>query len=159
MKETPRYTAHVENDAQKLVRNFTSETFNSVASSAPAMAVGKSDRPTWRQFAKFYRPWSHMRVLIGCCLTWFCLDVAFYGLNLNQSHVLDAMGYVTHYNTSNSSLAPPPSALFDSLFEIAIGNVVIAAAGTVPGYWLTVAFIDTRMGRWWIQMVGFLVAA
>jgi hypothetical protein len=39
-------------------------------------------------------------VLIGCAGAWFMLDVAFYGLGLNQSIVLTAIGFdskKTHY--------------------------------------------------------------
>ncbi|RDW69871.1 hypothetical protein BP6252_08891 [Coleophoma cylindrospora] len=40
----------------------------------------------------------------------------------------------------------------------AIGNVIINAAGYVPGYFFTIFFIE-RLGRRWIQTQGFLVCA
>ena len=38
----------------------------------------------------------------------------------------------------------------------AIGNLIIVCAGAIPGYWLTVATVDT-IGRKPIQLVGFIL--
>jgi len=72
-----------------------------------------------------------MKTLIGTSVTWFAIDVAFYGLNLNQSIILKAIGY-------GSSSDP-----FTALFRASLGNFIVALLGTVPGYWFTVYFIDT----------------
>lgn len=44
-------------------------------------------------FYQYYRKWPMLRVLIGCSVAWFCLDVGFYGVNLNQSLTLQAIGF------------------------------------------------------------------
>ena len=45
-----------------------------------------------------------------------------------------------------------------SLRNLGIGNLVIALAGLVPGYWFAIAFIDT-IGRKRLQLGGFLILA
>jgi MFS transporter, PHS family, inorganic phosphate transporter len=45
-------------------------------------------------------------ILIGTSVSWFALDVGFYGVNLNNPIILDAIGYnnnSTPYNTLLSS--------------------------------------------------------
>ncbi len=43
--------------------------------------------------------------------------------------------------------------VYDKMFKTAAGNAITACLGTVPGYWFTVAFIDT-IGRVRIQYMG-----
>lgn len=40
----------------------------------------------------------------------------------------------------------------------AIGNLIIALAGYVPGYFVTVGLVEV-LGRKWIQVQGFLACA
>lgn len=44
---------------------------------------------------------------------------------------------------------------YDLLIQLVQGNLLIAFLGTVPGYWLTVAFVD-KWGRIPIQLMGFV---
>lgn len=37
--------------------------------------------------------WRHLKVLLGTSVTWFALDVAFYGINLNNPIILNAIGF------------------------------------------------------------------
>lgn len=99
-----------------------------------------------KTFMVYFSEWRHLKQLIGTASTWFLVDVAFYGLNLNQSVLLAAIGFSkgkTEYET---------------LLKNAYGNLIIAAAGYVPGYFLTIFFIEI-LGRRWIQIQGFLVCA
>lgn len=72
------------------------------------------------------------------------MDIAFYGLSLNNSVILTAIGYSGGSN------------VYKVLFNNAVGNLVIVCAGTVPGYWFTVALCDT-VGRKPIQIMGFVI--
>jgi PHS family inorganic phosphate transporter-like MFS transporter len=97
-------------------------------------------------FFIYVSEWRHLKTLIGTASCWFLLDVAFYGTNLNQSVLLVDIGFstgATHY---------------DVLMRNAIGNLIIAVAGYVPGYFVTIALIE-KLGRRWIQIQGFLVCA
>jgi len=44
------------------------------------------------------------------------------------------------------------------MFKTAAGNAITACLGTVPGYWFTVAFVDT-IGRVPIQFMGAPLAS
>ncbi|GFY85337.1 phosphate transporter 1;7 [Actinidia rufa] len=61
--------------------------------------------------------------------------------------------------TASTFWAPRPPAktmsALDELFNISKSQFLIALCGTVPGYWFTVALIDT-LGRFAIQLLGFL---
>jgi MFS transporter, PHS family, inorganic phosphate transporter len=78
------------------------------------------------------------------CFLRFFFDFAFYGLGLNNTSVLSAIGFSGGNN------------IYDNLRDNAIGNLVLVCAGSIPGYWLTVATIDT-VGRRPIQIVGFFI--
>jgi MFS transporter, PHS family, inorganic phosphate transporter len=70
---------------------------------------------------------------------------AFYGVGLNNSTILEAIGYgsdttdVYHYYNN-----------------LATGNIILVCAGAIPGYWVTVALCDT-IGRKPIQLGGFII--
>ena len=97
-------------------------------------------------FFLYFREWRHLRTLLATMSCWFLLDVAFYGTNLNQSVILQEIGYAKGRNE------------YDTLRRNAIGNLIIAVAGYVPGYFVTIYFIE-KLGRRWIQIQGFLVVA
>ena len=68
--------------------------------------------------------------------------VGFYGTNLNTLTVPSAIGYADK------------STPFKHVWTEAIGSLIIACAGNVPGYFFTVVFVD-RWGRKPIQFMGF----
>jgi MFS family permease len=71
-------------------------------------------------------------------------DVAFYGLGLNNSIILTAIGYAGGSN------------VYHIFRNTAVGNLIIVCAGAIPGYWVTVATVDT-IGRKPIQLMGFVI--
>ncbi len=99
-----------------------------------------------KTFMIYFSEWRHLKTLLGTSLTWFLVDVAFYGVNLNQSVLLSAIGFSKGKTE------------YDTLLKNGYGNLIIAAAGYVPGYFLTIYFIEI-LGRRWIQIQGFLVTA
>ncbi|KAJ6460235.1 major facilitator superfamily domain-containing protein [Mycena sanguinolenta] len=101
----------------------------------------------FREFLSYFAEWRHMKILIGTCMCWFFLDIAFYGINLNQNVVLQEIGF----DGSSGSA-------WEKLFKVSIGNVIITALGFVPGYYASVLLIEV-LGRKWIQIQGFIMAA
>jgi PHS family inorganic phosphate transporter-like MFS transporter len=67
---------------------------------------------------------------------------AFYGLGLNNSIILTAIGWGGGAN------------VYEIFYNSAVGNLILICAGAIPGYWVTVAFVDT-VGRKPIQIMGF----
>ncbi|EEB06010.1 inorganic phosphate transporter [Schizosaccharomyces japonicus yFS275] len=95
-------------------------------------------------FFEYFREWRHLKILISCAVSWFLLDIAFYGINLNQSVILKSIGFTTGKNE------------YHKLMKNACGNLIIAIAGYVPGYWITVFTVE-KIGRKWIQLQGLFV--
>jgi len=149
--ETPRFTMDIERNVQQAsddVDNFlTSGTFYV----DPDAVVQRVDAPraSRRDFARYYGQWKNFKILFGCAWSWFALDIAFYGLGLNSSIVLTAIGF----NGSNST---GTQKVYESLKNISVGNLILSAAGLIPGYWVTFLFVDS-WGRRPIQLQGFIL--
>lgn len=95
-------------------------------------------------FIEYFSQWRNLKVLIGTSMCWFLLDIGYYGTNLNTSLVLSAIGY-------NDTSTP-----FNDVWSLCIGQLIIACAGNVPGYFFTVYFVD-KWGRKPIQNMGFIM--
>ncbi|OAX38279.1 MFS general substrate transporter [Rhizopogon vinicolor AM-OR11-026] len=98
------------------------------------------------EFFYYFREWRHFKILLATCVCWFLLDIAFYGINLNQNVVLQQIGYDGKTGTA-----------WQRLFKISTGNIIITVLGFVPGYYVTVLTIE-KLGRKFIQIQGFLAA-
>jgi MFS family permease len=103
------------------------------------------NRKHLKEFCSYFSHWCNFKVLLGTCSTWFLLDIAFYGLSLNQSVVLSAIGFAP-----DSATTPP----WETLWKQAIGNLIITLLGSIPGYYVTVFTVE-HLGRKKIQMIGF----
>lgn len=101
----------------------------------------------FNEFIEYFSEWRHAKILIGTCACWFLLDIAFYGINLNQNVVLQSIGYDGKTGTS-----------WEKLFKISTGNIIITALGFVPGYYVSVLTIE-KLGRKVIQIQGFFMTA
>lgn len=99
---------------------------------------------TTLSFLGYFSKWTNLKVLLGTSFTWFCLDVGFYGCNLNTPLILKVFGFGGGIT------------VFDQMWNIAVGNLVVALLGAVPGYIASVLLIE-KMGRRKIQFMGFAV--
>ena len=77
--------------------------------------------------------------------------IAFYGLGLNSSIILAAIGFGSPSKTNTQA-----AIVYQTLRNLSLGNLILSVAGLVPGYWATFIFID-RWGRKPIQFMGFSV--
>ncbi|KAF5709910.1 phosphate:H+ symporter [Fusarium mundagurra] len=154
--ETPRYTFDVARDVEqadedvKAYINGKREGDTDEVARAQVRASAKSNlqvpKAGWSDFFQHYSKWKNLSILIGTAGSWFCLDVAFYGLSLNNGTILKVIGYSTK-DAHN---------MYEYLHNTAVGNIIIVLAGAVPGYWVSVATIDT-LGRKTIQLGGFII--
>ncbi|ORX52474.1 MFS general substrate transporter [Hesseltinella vesiculosa] len=140
MPESPRYSLHVEHDVEAAAAAKGQQTSDELIKQYTH--VEKEKRNHWAEFREYFGQWKHFKVLFGTAMSWFLLDVAFYGLGLNNTYILQAIGY-----------AAKPTA-FETLWANAVGQIIITCLGSVPGYYLTVAFVE-KMGRRKIQLMGF----
>ncbi|KAH0551198.1 acid phosphatase pho5 [Trichoglossum hirsutum] len=150
--ETPRYTFDVARDVEKAGSDVNAYMMGdaegkpdevrraqAIQDASEQLTVPKA---SWNDFWRHYTQWKNGKVLLGTAGSWFFLDVAFYGLGLNNSIILQAIGYAGGKN------------IYKILYNTAVGNLIIVCAGAIPGYWVTVALCDT-IGRKPIQIMGF----
>lgn len=152
--ETPRYTFDVARDIEKAAED-TNAYMNGKASgdvdeikrvTAIAETAEKFEIPkaSWADFFHHYGQWKNGKILLGTAGSWFFLDVAYYGLSLNNAIILVAIGYAGGAN------------VYEIYYKLAVGNLILVLAGAVPGYWVSVAFLDI-WGRKPIQFMGFIM--
>ncbi|CAG8718945.1 104_t:CDS:2, partial [Ambispora leptoticha] len=113
-------------------------------------------RSSWEDFKQYFSKWKNAKILLGTCGAWFCIDVAYYGIGLNNTiffrnalQYKSLPGIITNKHDGNFDAWTP-------LFHASLGNLIITLLGTIPGYWVSVYFID-RWGRRRIQFMGFAV--
>lgn len=159
--ETIRYSLDVERDevsATKDAIQYVSGkqgsahlTQSEVLASTAARLEAKANpvglpKASWGDFFRHFGQWKHGKVLLGAAGSWFVLDVAFYGLGLNTSIILNAIGFAS----------PKNKFVYDTLYNQGIGNIILSCAGLIPGYWFSAATIDI-VGRKPIQLMGFIL--
>ena len=152
--ETPRYTFDVAQDIEKADADIKAFKDGESEGHPDAMLRQRSKlinspgliqpRASWADFFKYFNQWKNGSLLFATMASWFFLDLAFYGLGLNNSVVLQAVGY----GSSKS--------IYQTLFNAAVGNLILVCAGALPGYWLSIGLMDT-IGRRPIQIAGFAV--
>ncbi|RWA04686.1 hypothetical protein EKO27_g10413 [Xylaria grammica] len=154
--ETPRYTFDIARDVEKAnedVKAYMSgrsegqpDDVARVQNRVAAQEQMQVPKASWSDFIRHYSIPKNGLLLFGTAGSWFLLDVAFYGVSLNNAAILETIGYSTTGAHST----------YDFLYKTAIGNLIIVLAGAVPGYWVSVATLDT-LGRKPIQMGGFII--
>ena len=152
--ETPRYTFDVARDVEKAGEDVKAyvqgraEGHPNEMQRVRAMSVANEQliqpKASWADFTHHYGQWRYGKILLGTAGSWFFLDVAFYGLSLNSPVILSAIGYSGGKN------------MYEIFHNTAVGNLIIVCAGAIPGYWVTVATVDT-VGRKPIQIMGFTI--
>ncbi|KAG8949534.1 hypothetical protein FRC04_008467 [Tulasnella sp. 424] len=96
----------------------------------------------------YFSEWRHFKILLGTCMRWFLLDIAFRGINLNQNVALQQIGFDGHTG----------STAWEKLYRLAEGNIIKTALGFVPGYYATILTVE-RLGKKKIQLMGFWMEA
>lgn len=136
--ESPRYSLDVvEHDDLEKVAHTEAVLDAAAEDLAPPKA---SFKDFWRHFGQ----WRYGKILIGTAGSWFFLDVAYYGLGLNSATILKTIGYASSKN------------VYKSLYNTAVGNLILICAGSLPGYWVSAATLDT-LGRKPVQLFGFFI--
>lgn len=149
--ETPRFTMDIERNIQQATQDVDTFLTTGTFVVDPDAVVQRAQAPkaSRRDFMAYFGQWSNLKILIGTSYSWFALDIAFYGLGLNNSIILQTIGF-----------GKPPSdlkggfAVYQNLLNICIGNMVLSVAGLIPGYYATMLLIDS-WGRKPIQLMGF----
>ncbi|CUA68526.1 Repressible high-affinity phosphate permease [Neurospora crassa OR74A] [Rhizoctonia solani] len=148
--ETPRFTMDIERNVAQAANDVNIVVTNAKYKHDPDAVVERVQVPkaSWADFCRHFGQWKNGKVLFGAAYSWFALDVAFYGLGLNSSIVLTAIGFGSSSNTNKQVSA------YESLHNVSVGNLILSAGGLIPGYWATFLFVDS-WGRKPIQIMGF----
>ncbi|CAO3672533.1 unnamed protein product [Umbelopsis ramanniana] len=148
--ESPRYTLKVLKDNEAAERDmnnyFNTDTVNKrIDENDAKYALHKEEqRASWDEFKIYFSKPKNAKLLFGTCANWFLIDIAVYGLSLNQSTIISKIGYATG------------TTMFDKVSNLIIGNIIVVLAGNLPGYWLSIALIDV-VGRRGLQLIGFIM--
>ncbi|KZT56711.1 putative inorganic phosphate transporter [Calocera cornea HHB12733] len=151
--ETPRYTMDIERNVLQATEDVEQFLENKPYRADPDAIVQRVQAPraSRRDFVAYFSQWKNMKVLIGTAYSWFALDIAFYGLGFNSSIVLTAIGFGTPAGAANTN-----EGMYQTLYNVSTGNIILAVGGLIPGYWATFIFVDS-WGRKPIQLMGFAV--
>lgn len=149
--ETPRFTMDIERNVAQATADITNVLTSKNYTTDDNIQVQRAAAPkaTRADFATYFGQWKNMKVLIGTAYSWFALDIAFYGLGLNSSIILTAINFGSPTGNKTSSLY-----VYQNLYNICVGNLILSVAGLIPGYWVSFLFIDS-WGRKPIQLMGF----
>lgn len=149
--ESPRYQLDVQVEAEnaKFIQNDANAESEEIARlektpTAVEQLEVQPPKASFKDFCRHFGKWKHFKILFGTAFSWFTLDVAFYGLNLNSAVILQTIGYASSNN------------VYHKLYNSAVGNLILICAGSLPGYWASVATVDT-VGRKPIQLMGFTI--
>ncbi|OZJ05822.1 hypothetical protein BZG36_00955 [Bifiguratus adelaidae] len=146
--ETPRYTMDVERRIEKGIQDANAYLQHGTAAGdySEQEAYFRYDLPraSWKDFKAYFGQWKNAKILLGTAYSWFALDVAWYGIGLNNSVILQNIGFAGGSDT------------YQVIFRTIVGNIILNALGQIPGYWITVFTVE-RLGRKTIQLMGFIV--
>ncbi|GCE05785.1 MFS transporter [Dictyobacter aurantiacus] len=137
--ETPRFALSMNGDLEAATRTVgqvigtPGDTRVQEKKAAKVERKKQEKKKSWLYllFTPRYLKW-----LVGTAGTWFLLDIAYYGTTISSPLVL--------------KLLNPHAHLITNTFY----TLIIFVVAAVPGYVLAAFTID-RLGRKWIQMVGF----
>jgi PHS family inorganic phosphate transporter-like MFS transporter len=152
--ETPRFTFDVAHDIEQADADIKAymegkadgrpDAIRREETKLVSSATYSQPRASWSDFYIYFSNWRNGSALLATMASWFFVDFAFYGLGLNNATVLAAIGY-----SSGSSV-------YQILYNVAVGNLILVCAGAIPGYWLSVLTVD-YFGRKTIQIGGFVI--
>ncbi|KAF8318366.1 phosphate transporter [Clavulina sp. PMI_390] len=149
LPETPRYTSDVKmnlaqtrHDVEQLQADEEYEDRWDI----PVVHV-EAPAASPEDFWEYFSQRKNAVTLFATCWTWFAQDIAFYGLILNSSTFIKSIAGAPQY-------ASPGQNAYHELFNISLGNVIIALGGLLPGSLAAFLLID-RWGRRPLQKLGF----
>lgn len=144
LPETPRFTMDIERNVKQASADVDAfiATGDYVHDNEVAV-VYKVEAPkaTRRDFIAHFSKWENGKVLFGTAWSWFALDVAFYGLGLNSSIILTAIGY------GSVKTGTPQHIRYQTLHNLSVGNIILSCAGLIPGYWSVRSFLPVCRSR------------
>lgn len=149
--ETPRYTMDVERNIKQASQDVDTYLTTGTYVVDPINNHERAELPkaSWSDFIRHFSQWKNGKVLFGTAYSWFALDIAFYGLGLNSATILKTIGFGSYTAGANKNIN-----MWQTMFNTSVGNIILAVGGLIPGYYFSMAFVDS-WGRRPIQLMGF----
>jgi PHS family inorganic phosphate transporter-like MFS transporter len=146
--ETPRFLMDVKEDYKETIEAYNqlkkTQYIHATELNPDKVIIKETQKDKDKHKTTFWQMFKiHYPLLIGTGLTWFLVDIAFYSQSLFQPTILQSISFFD--STTN---------MVTNIRALALGSFCIALLGAIPGYWMTVLFVD-RMGRRNIQLMGF----
>ncbi|WVW82201.1 phosphate:H+ symporter [Kwoniella bestiolae CBS 10118] len=151
--ETPRYTMDIERNIKQASQDVDTYLTSGTYVTDPIHNNERAELPkaSWPDFIRHFGQWQNGKVLLGTAWSWFALDIAFYGLGLNSTTILTTIGF-----GSSTALPTKQENIYQTLHNAAVGNIILAVGGLIPGYYFSFLLIDS-WGRKPIQFMGFSI--
>lgn len=82
ISETPRYTIEIHDDVDKAVKDVEN-VLNKKYVKHYTSKTDSVNKATFREFFIYFKIWKRLKILLATSISWFCLDVGFYGKGFN----------------------------------------------------------------------------
>ncbi|KAI4727117.1 inorganic phosphate transporter [Aureobasidium sp. EXF-10728] len=117
--------------------------------------VHQPPQASWSDIVDYFWHQGNYRTLVATSLTWLSLDLAFYGLGMNDYRALGQIWSTNSGDDPESTYNPlDPPFLYQSLLANAWQSLLIVSLGAILGNLITLISIN-RLGRRTIQINGF----
>ncbi|KAJ2914518.1 hypothetical protein MD484_g5912, partial [Candolleomyces efflorescens] len=129
--ETPRFTVDVARDVGQAEGDVGFVKTGKKARIDPDAPIQRVDmtKASWDDFVRYLGRGRNLRNLLATSYSWFAFQLAFYGLGLNSPVVLAGFGFTI----SKPGVTDDVPAVYEILKNLSIGNIIICAAGLIPG--------------------------
>jgi PHS family inorganic phosphate transporter-like MFS transporter len=117
---------HINNS--NITRNNINTTTNNTTRHKRRDVIKPIKRNTASDFRNYFSQWRNLKILLGTAYCWFALDIAWYGIQLNQSTILSLINYNGPAKDPMANVVPP-TPIWETLYQRAVGNIIIACAG------------------------------
>jgi len=167
--ETPRFTMDIERNIEQASHDISNVIHEQVYHNLESVVRIQAPKASVADFKAYFGQPKNFKVLFATAYSWFAIDVrsfsfgliisqfkstkhlqvAYYGLGLNSTSILRSAIYKDPKSTDAEYI-------YKKFSLLCVGNIIISAAGLIPGYWVTFLFIDS-WGRKPIQLMGFAI--
>ena len=167
--ETPRFTMDIERNIEQASHDISNVIHEQVYHNLESVVRIQAPKASVADFKAYFGQPKNFKVLFATAYSWFAIDVrsfsfgliisqfkstkhlqvAYYGLGLNSTSILRNAIYKDPKSTDAEYI-------YKKFSLLCVGNIIISAAGLIPGYWVTFLFIDS-WGRKPIQLMGFAI--
>lgn len=167
--ETPRFTMDIERNIEQASHDISNVIHEQVYHNLESVVRIQAPKASVADFKAYFGQPKNFKVLFATAYSWFAIDVrsfsfgliisqfkstkhlqvSYYGLSLNSTSILRNAIYKDPKSTDAEYI-------YKKFSLLCVGNIIISAAGLIPGYWVTFLFIDS-WGRKPIQLMGFAI--